>query len=361
MRRLKSRFSSVSPQTDVYQVDPETPDTNVIQLAAEAIRAGKLVAFPTETVYGLGATALDASAVARIFDAKQRPATDPIIAHIADSGTLYDLTIDAPAIVKQLTDAFWPGPLTLVLQRAEHIPANLSAGMPTIAVRMPTHPVAFALIKTAGVPIAAPSANLFSRPSATTAEHVLADLNGRIDMILDAGPTSIGVESTVLDMTQTPPIVLRPGGTAITALQQFLPDVQQQQRWHTPEQAGTSPGMMTKHYSPRAEVKLYRGALQAVLNAINTYITDADESQEVGVLLPEVDLRQIDVEGSYAVSLGKTAEDAASRLFAGLRSLDELGVEVILTREPTFEGPLNTALVDRLQRAAEGRVTSVVT
>src|SRR5262245_22416754 len=198
--------------TKIIIVNPVAPEPAVIQQAASVIRAGGLVAFPTETVYGLGANALDATAVARIFAAKGRPASDPLIVHIAAFAQLDDIAEQIPPLARELAAAFWPGPLTLVLRRRSIVPANVSAGRETVAVRMPAHPVALALCGAAGVPIAAPSANLFTRTSPTEAEHVLEDLAGRIDLLLDGGPTPIGLESTVLDLTQSPPALLRPGG-----------------------------------------------------------------------------------------------------------------------------------------------------
>ncbi|HRF94844.1 MAG TPA: L-threonylcarbamoyladenylate synthase, partial [Aggregatilineales bacterium] len=205
---------SYSAKTRILRVDPQHPEEANIQIAAQTIRAGGLVAFPTETVYGLGANALDAQALDRIYLAKDRPSSDPIIAHIATLAQLHTLAIDVPEqLVALLADHFWPGALTLVLKRAPHVPANIATGLNTIAMRMPAHPVARALILASGVPIAAPSANTFTRPSATTAHHVLEDLLDRVDIVLDGGETNIGLESTVLDLTnpQTP-IILRPGG-----------------------------------------------------------------------------------------------------------------------------------------------------
>jgi len=219
-----------SAETKIVQVDPHQPNPETIAQAAQILRAGGLVAFPTETVYGLGANALSAEAVSRIFAAKERPASDPLIAHIADMDQVDQIAINIPLLTDQLAAIFWPGPLTLVLTRhPDVVPANVSAGRDTVAVRMPAHPVAKKLIIAADMPIAAPSANLFSRPSPTTAQHVLADLRGRVDLILDGGATPVGVESTVLDLTQNPPVVLRPGGVSVEALREFIPDVR-----HTP-------------------------------------------------------------------------------------------------------------------------------
>ncbi len=199
--------------TRLLAVDPALPDAAIMRQAADVLRAGGLVAFPTETVYGLGANATDAEAVSRIFSAKQRPASDPLIVHIASPEQLDQVTRFIPDLARTLAARFWPGALTLVLQRGAAVPSNVSAGRTTVAVRMPNHPIARALIQTADLPVAAPSANTFSRPSATSAQHVLDDLNGRVDIILDGGTTPIGVESTVLDLTVDPPVILRPGAS----------------------------------------------------------------------------------------------------------------------------------------------------
>jgi L-threonylcarbamoyladenylate synthase len=206
--------------TQILHVDPNNIDPDLIQKAAEVLRSGRLVAFPTETVYGLGANAFEAVAVAKIFVAKGRPATDPLIVHIADRGQLGEIVAEMPEIAQRVADRFWPGALTLILKRGSRIPLNVTANQETVAVRMPDHAVALALIRAAGVPVAAPSANLFSRPSPTSADHVMQDLNGRIEMVLDGGTTTLGLESTILDLTGDMPKVLRPGGVSLEALRE---------------------------------------------------------------------------------------------------------------------------------------------
>src|SRR5215510_3508938 len=196
---------------EVLHVDSTDPDLELIRRAAECLRAGGLVAFPTETVYGLGAHALDRRAVHRVFVAKERPANDPLIVHAAAIDDIAPLVVDIPRAAKELAARFWPGPLTMVLRRSERVPDEVTAGLGTVAIRVPSHPIAQALLRCARLPIAAPSANRFSRPSPTRAAHVLADLDDRIDMILDGGPTNVGLESTVVDLASHPPTVLRPG------------------------------------------------------------------------------------------------------------------------------------------------------
>lgn len=339
--------------TLLLRVNPASPDPGVIARAADALRAGELVAFPTETVYGLGANALDAEAVAGIFRAKRRPTSDPIIVHLSELDQLSAVAGWTPPLAFALAEAFWPGPLTLVLPRGAAVPANVSAGMPTVAVRMPAHPVARALIAAAGVPIAAPSANTFSRPSATTAQHVWDDLNERIALILDGGPTPLGVESTVLDLTGDAPVILRPGGVALADLQAITPNITVQQRFLAMDATASSPGQLIKHYSPRAELLLYDGpgALTAMLA---TARERQAQGQRPGLLLmagEEMAFAETDAE---IETLGLAIEDAAARLFAALRALDARS-DIILAHGLPREG-LGAAVWDRLVRAAEGRV-----
>src|SRR6266496_5384046 len=213
-------------QTEVIGVDPVHPEPAVIERAAKLLRNGDIIVFPTETVYGLGADAFQPAALERIFAAKGRPFSDPLIVHIADEYTLELLTAIIPSEAKRLAQEFWPGPLTLILPRGPRVPLLVTAGLATVAIRMPRHPVALALISALGSPIAAPSANRFTHVSPTTAQHVFADLSGRVPLILDAGPCEIGIESTVLDLCSDEPRILRPGGISLEALHPVLPDVQ---------------------------------------------------------------------------------------------------------------------------------------
>lgn len=344
-------------QTRLLPIDPTSPDPETIAEAAAALRRGCLVAFPTETVYGLGANALDYEAIGRIYRAKQRPANDPIIAHIALLDQLAMLTDDAPQEAYRLAEAFWPGPLTMVLRRAAHVPDNIAAGMPTIAVRMPANAVAQALIEAADVPVAAPSANTFTRPSATTAQHVLHDLGGRVDLVLDSGPTTIGLESTVIDLTQDRPVVLRPGGVIMDDLRHVLPGASLAPHYNKQDDAASSPGQMLKHYAPQATMTLYTGPLYSVLLAMRQAADDlAREGRSVGYLAAVEDVPHL--EGSGIVkALGKRDDLKAisHNLFAAMRELDDAGVDVILARDFGRSG-LGAALWDRLLRAAEGNI-----
>ncbi|MFC1463837.1 MAG: L-threonylcarbamoyladenylate synthase [Candidatus Brachytrichaceae bacterium NZ_4S206] len=335
-----------------------------IREAAKVIRAGGLVAFPTETVYGLGANALDAHAVARIFEAKQRPLNDPLIVHIADLADLTDLArltdlTDLIPIVATLTHAFWPGPLTLVLPRGPGVPLIVSAGLDTVAVRMPDHPIAQALIRAAGVPIAAPSANRFGHVSPTTAQHVLDDLDGRIDLVLDGGATPIGVESTVLDVTADPPRILRPGGVTREQIEAALAGASNRLEigdWRSISNLQSpisqspislpSPGMLPSHYAPRAKLVLCRDTGDLLARHANF----TAQGLKAGLLILESQCEACDNLHPQFV-LGETLNDVARNLYAGLRALDSAGVDVILITEVPRAG-LGEAIADRLARAA---------
>lgn len=355
---------SLALPTRVVQVDPHEPAASAIQAAADLLVAGKLVAFPTETVYGLGANALDPAAVARIFTAKGRPASDPLIVHLYSLSQLEEIATAIPAVAWELAQRFWPGPLTLVLPKQPCIPDNVSAGLATVAVRMPNHPIPYRLLKLADRPIAAPSANRFARPSPTTAQHVLDDLDGKVELILDGGPTPIGVESTVLDLTQAVPTILRPGGLPLEALQPWLPAVTYSPRYaqlHEGGDATPAPGMLLKHYSPSVELLLYHGQAAAVLAAMQARVAAAQRAgQPIGVMVEEEWAADFTGAGVTVASLGTGADLAqvAKRLFAQMRYLERAGVALILTH--TFgQSGLGLALQDRLIRATEGKIIEV--
>jgi L-threonylcarbamoyladenylate synthase len=310
------------------------------------LREGGLVAFPTETVYGLGANALDHAAVASIYTAKERAADDPLIVHIAGVEELESVATDVPPVARILAARFWPGPLTLVLKRHPRVASNVAAGLDTVAVRVPRHPVALGLIRAAGVPVAAPSANRFTRTSPTTAAHVMDDLRGRVDLVLDAGPCEVGVESTVLDLTGPRPALLRPGGVPVEAIEAVL--------GRTVVKGGrrrASPGMMAKHYAPRARLVYVRGGREALMAAVRR----EREQGVLGLLLPAEVLAEALREAPSAAhcDLGPIDEPqvAARRLFAGMRALDAAGVTVIVAAGPVEEG-LGLAVADRFRRAA---------
>lgn len=346
-------------KTRVILVDPIQPDPAAMALAAQILADGGLVAFPTETVYGLGAAALNAEAVGRIFAAKERPTTDPLIVHLTGADDLSRVCRMAPAGLDALAATFWPGPLTLIVPRGPAVPDAVSAGGDTVAVRVPAHPVARALLHAASVPVAAPSANRFSRPSPTRAEHVLADLEGRVDLILDGGPTPVGVESSIVDLTHRPPRLLRPGGVSVEALWAVLPDLVVVERFGTETQAAESPGQFLRHYAPRTPLTAVDGVAEEALPALLRLARRAAEAgQKVGVLGFDEDAAKLgDKAITTTLSLGSEHDlgVAAARLYDGLRALDAAGLDLLLVRLPGSTG-LGLALRDRLTRAAEGRV-----
>lgn len=364
-------------QTRIHPINPVEPEAADIAQAAHLLRQGQLVAFPTETVYGLGADALNPEAVQQIFVAKGRPLSDPLIVHIADESMLEHLVTHVPTEAWQLARAFWPGPLTLILSAAPPIPKVVTAGLANVAIRMPRHPVALALIRATGSPIAAPSANRFMHVSPTTAQHVYTDLHGRIPLILDGGPCVVGVESTVLDLCSQPPTILRPGGVSLEALRAILPDVQHsvaQRASHSPHTAASqqtlhaihghdepamqSPGQMAIHYAPTVPAFLFEGTTEAIHAAMLHELQQRQaQRQHVGLLLAEEDMATFQESGAHIYTLGslQAPEQIAARLYAGLRTLEEAGVQVILCRNVDEHG-LGLAIRDRLLKATGGRV-----
>lgn len=337
-----------SLKTKLLKVEPITPSEEKIQEAAEVIRRGGLVAFPTETVYGLGANAFDASAVRKIFKAKGRPPDNPLIVHVSSLEEAKALVLEWTDLAKELAERFWPGPITLVL-RKRNLPDEVTAGLPTVAVRFPAHPVALTLIKLSNTPIAAPSANLSGRPSPTTAEHVVQDLWGRIDYILDGGTTPFGVESTILDITRRPPILLRPGPIAPEDLERVVGRlVLSRAALGEEAEVAEAPGMKYRHYSPKARLLLVRGKVGRVVKVAGS---EAMKGYRVGILTCDEHAHMY--KAGVVISLGKLSNpySIAHNLFTSLRKFDELGVDVIVAEEFPQKGIL-FAVNNRLRKAA---------
>lgn len=358
--------------TQYLKVHPDQPEPELIAIAAEIIHRGGLVGFPTETVYGLGANAWDQAAVARIFQAKGRPGDNPLIVHVAEPAMVRTLVSELPPLAEQLITQFWPGPLTLVLPRSAQVPDEVTAGLETVAVRMPAHPVALALISAAQVPIAAPSANRSGRPSPTTAEHVLADLGGKIEAILDGGPTGIGVESTVLDLTAGVPTILRPGGVTreelAAVLGQVAIDPHVEGKGVLSAGGGLlaaprSPGMKYTHYAPNAPLILVEGEESRVVEHILTLRARYRQSGKRVAVLARAETagyyRQ-HYPPEFLAVLGGRDELAvvAARLYRTLRACDEAGVDVILAEGFPTQG-LGAAVMNRLRRAAGQNIVLV--
>jgi L-threonylcarbamoyladenylate synthase len=327
--------------------------------AAEILRAGGTVAFPTETVYGLGANALDPEAVAKVFAAKERPGWDPVIAHVNDREMVARVA-EVPSVAEKLMAAFWPGPLTLLLPRTPAVPDSVTAGRPLVGVRMPRHELALALIREAGVPLAAPSANRFGRTSPTTAAHVLEDLDGRIDAVLDGGPTTVGVESTVIGPSEDSSrwVMYRPGGVSLPELERVLGAgsvsvFRLVESAEAPESL-PSPGVGVRHYAPLARLVLVfepsRRKVAARLSLVEELEWLKDSPDEIGVMLPD-GWESSGASLVYRWGAWGDGDTLARRLFAGLRELDERGAKVIVCPVPEMDG-IGEAIRDRLRKAA---------
>lgn len=330
-------------QTERIPCSPQHPDPEAVARAAALLRSGRLVAFPTETVYGLGAPAFDEVAVAGIFAAKGRPPNNPLIVHIAETDWLERVAVDVPPAAYRLADAFWPGPLTLILRKHARVPANVTAGGATVGVRLPSHPVARALIRAVGAPLAAPSANRFTEVSPTTADHVLKSLGGRIAAVLDGGPCPVGIESAVVDVTTDPPTLWRAGVLAQSALETVAG-----RPFQSPPRLPTapSPGQFPRHYAPRARVELLpfgdRAGIEARLAAYRS------EGVRAGALVVS------DVAAAPDAALIRLPNDVAAyarRLYAALHDLDARAVEVIVVEQVPDDAAWD-GLRDRLRRAA---------
>jgi L-threonylcarbamoyladenylate synthase len=339
--------------TQVLQLDAKSPRPEVNEQAAAVIRAGGLVAFPTETVYGLGADALNEAAVARIFEAKGRPSDNPLIIHVAGREMLDVVATGISKNAERLIERFWPGPLTIVFQRQPVVPFSISAGLPTVAVRMPKHEVALALIRASKTPIAAPSANRSGKPSPTLASHVLEDLRGQVDLILDAGATEIGVESTVLDMTVDPPVILRPGWVTPEMLNDVIGPIGSS---GSEELLNRSPGTRHRHYSPRAQLIL----IEEMSPEQELDINARDEFPGLVVFIghsnPDIDDSRFP--RFHTIQLGRDPHDYAHSIYAALREADRLNPDLIIVEGISDSGE-GAAVMDRLRRAASGSVAVI--
>ncbi|MCE9589100.1 MAG: threonylcarbamoyl-AMP synthase [Planctomycetes bacterium] len=307
-----------------------------IERAAQLIRRGGLVAFPTETVYGLGADALQPTAVARIFEAKGRPRFDPLILHVASLADAESLILSMPDAARKLAERFWPGPLTLVLPKRDHVPDIVTAGLPSVAVRVPSHPIALELIRQSGTPIAAPSANRFGSVSPTIVEHVRQELGDAVDMVLDGGPCSTGVESTVVSFIDDAPTVLRYGGLTVEEIEAFIGPVHRMERAVTDRPV--APGMLERHYAPGTKLVL----------------VDRVEPPAAGLCAGLLTLKKSDLAARFTATevLSPTGDlrEAAANLFAAVRRLDAAGLDLIIAQRVPDEG-LGRAINDRLKRA----------
>ncbi|MBQ8412702.1 MAG: threonylcarbamoyl-AMP synthase [Lachnospiraceae bacterium] len=340
-----------------------------IQQAVEILKAGGLVASPTETVYGLGANALDAEASAKIYAAKGRPSDNPLIVHIADTADVYKLATEVPEKAVMLMEAFWPGPLTIILPKKDIVPEGTTGGLQTVALRMPSHPVALKLIKESGLYIAAPSANTSGRPSPTTAGHVAEDMMGRIDMILDGGPVGIGIESTIVDLTGDTPTILRPGFITKSMLENIIGEVSIDPALINPDPnlRPKAPGMKYTHYAPKGELTIVEASSEEgeftsdsdIITAINSMIQEkTDQGYKVAVITTEENAPFFICNHVLMIGNRENGETIAANLYAVLRKCDELDVDYIFS-EAFNEGELGGAIMNRLLKAAGHRVICV--
>ena len=347
--------------TRIVKIMQQHIDTAIIEEAGEIIKAGGLVAFPTETVYGLGGDALNPASSKRIYEAKGRPSDNPLIVHIADMGALPAIVKEVPETAKKLAKVFWPGPLTMILPKAEAVPRETTGGLDTVAVRMPSHPVALSFIEAAGGYVAAPSANRSGRPSPTLAEYVVEDLDGRVEMILDGGDVELGLESTIVDLTVEPPVILRPGFVTEQMLCETLGSVETDKTLFCADsgQAPKAPGMKYRHYAPKGELTIVRGQAGAVTDYINRQLAQGHrDNKKTGVIATDETVEKYNAQVLRSVGEREDERAVARRLYRILREFDDEGVELIYSE--SFDGAgISQAVMNRLLKAAGHRIKEV--
>ncbi len=340
--------------TKILKIEDGNED-EVIREAGEILKSGGLVAFPTETVYGLGGDALKEDAARRIYSAKGRPSDNPLIVHIADIGALDELASEIPECAYKLAEAFWPGPLTMIFKKKDIVPYGTTGGLDTVAIRMPSHHVAHRLIKDSGVYIAAPSANLSGRPSPTRAEHVIEDMDGRIDMIIDGGAIEIGIESTIVDVTCEVPMILRPGYVTADMIKEVLGDVcfDETVLAHSMVKGKPkAPGMKYRHYAPKAELTIFEGENEKVVSKINELAVKYEyDGLKVGILSSNENEHKYAHGEVVVVGSRENEHEVAAHLFDVLRHFDHIDVDVILS-EGFSEDSFGQAVMNRLIKAA---------
>lgn len=348
-------------ETIVEKVEKDNPDIKTIHKAADIIKKGGVVAFPTETVYGLGANSFDDKAVDKIFIAKGRPQDNPLILHVNNVEEVYMLVETVDKRAKKVMESFWPGPLTLIFKKSEKVSKKLTGGLSTVAIRMPKHKIASEIIKYSKVPIAAPSANLSGKPSPTNAEHVIRDLYGRVDMIIDGGDTGIGVESTVLDISQDMPTILRPGGVTYEDLIKIFPKVEYDQSIIKDDEdiVPKSPGQKYKHYAPKAKMIVFSGNIENIASAIKKYSEKVEEEgKKLGIMATEETKKEYSGENILVVGSRKEKDTIAKNLFKVLRQFDDLNVDIILAEGVDTTG-IGTAIMNRMKKACGGNIIKV--
>ncbi|EPY2272225.1 L-threonylcarbamoyladenylate synthase [Clostridium sporogenes] len=342
-------------KTKVVRLDENNIDEYVISKAGNILRQGGLVVFPTETVYGLGANALDKDAVKKIFEAKGRPQDNPLIVHISKVKDIEKLVEKIPPIAQKLMDKFWPGPMTIILKKKDIIPNETSAGLDSIGIRMPSNKIAMELISMAGVPIAAPSANLSGKPSPTDLETCIEDLDGRVNAILGGDNSEVGVESTVIDCTIDPPCILRPGGITLEMLKEIDPNIYIDpaiMKKPDKELRPKAPGMKYRHYAPKAPLKIIKGDLNKTIEKINEMVQNyIDAEKKVGIIATDETIDNYKKGEVVSIGSRKDLNTIAHNLFYVLRTFDEKNVDLILS-EAFEEKDMGVAIMNRLKKSA---------
>ena len=348
-------------KTIIEQINKTHMNRDVIEKAGDILKKGGLVAFPTETVYGLGADALNEEAAQKIYAAKGRPSDNPLIVHIADMEALDRITKEVPEAAQKAAEAFWPGPLTMILKKSREVPKGTTGGLDTVAVRMPDHEIAREIIRAGGGYIAAPSANTSGRPSPTEVGHVASDMEGRIDMIIDGGAVEIGVESTILDMTVMPPMILRPGAVTEEMLEELIGEVEVDKTLIDPDskKAPKAPGMKYRHYAPKAELVVVDGRIEAVVDEINRLAKEKEEAgSKVGIIGTQETVGRYKAGNIKCIGTRTDESTIASHLYGILREFDSDGAEFIYSEAFAAEG-IGSAVMNRLLKAAGHRVMHV--
>lgn len=343
--------------TIIRKIDLNDPDLNIISEGAEIIKSGGTVVFPTETVYGLGADALNEEASKKIYRAKGRPSDNPLIVHVSKREDLMKITKGIPQKAYLLMDKFWPGPLTLIFEKSEEVPKGTTGGLNTIAVRMPDHKIALMLISESGTCIAAPSANISGRPSPTMGEHVIEDLDGKVDMIIDSGSSGIGLESTIIDVTCEPPAILRPGYITYEMIKDIIGEVEIDN--HGGSDKPKAPGMKYRHYAPKAEMTIVSGNYHQVIEKINSLAgIKQEQGQSVGIIATEESRPYYKYGSVFSIGKRTSEKEIAKNLYALLRKFDNLKVDYIYC-ESFSEDNFGHAIMNRLEKAASGNIIKI--
>ena len=348
-------------KTKILEIDENNIDKNLIKIAADVINSGGLVAFPTETVYGLGADSKNVTAIREIFRAKGRPSDNPLIVHVGDMDRVLDVVEFIPEVSQKLMEAFWPGPLTIIMKKKACIPKDTTAGLDTVGVRYPSNKVAIEFIRACGVSIAAPSANISGKPSPTRASHVIEDLKGRVDCIIVSNDSKVGLESTVIDVTTEIPVILRPGAITKEQISEVIGDVLMDKGFLKDGDIPRAPGMKYRHYAPNGQVIIVRGRLDEVIERIKKEVEAYRENgKKVGILATQQTKSSYNLKDVEVVVLGdrENPETLASGLFRALREFDENHVDVILAEAVASDG-IGVAVMNRMIKAAGFNIIEV--